>query len=188
MVRRKGEHFVTFNLLLVLVHVFTWYTLTQCETTSSTTTTTSSSSEIDQVYDSCIRKAREDIFDCDDDWRERKKDDLDDREECCAFVEYRNCVKEAIEDACEDRYPEEVWERIVYAKWRNETNRKYPRLNTRCWDDASDSFECIFLNHMGLMVTMLTLTIIFLVLWCFLTVWLFYSRGTWQRTLDLRHD
>lgn len=177
------------KLLIIFIYTLTWFQSANCQVTfNSATTYRPRNGEVnEEVYEICMKQAQEDILDCDEDWRDRLEDDLNDREECCAFVEFRNCVKEAIEDACDDNYPEEVWDHQVYGKWRNETNRKHPHLSLRCWDDASDSFECIILNNLGFMITMLTLTIIFIVLWCILTAWLIYSRGTWRKTLTLSH-
>lgn len=45
----------------------------------------------------CITGSEEDRRDCDEDWFDRLKDDLNDRKECCAYVEYRDCIKDAFE-------------------------------------------------------------------------------------------
>lgn len=52
----------------------------------------------------CITHSEEDRLDCDEDWKDRLEDDLNDREECCAFVRYRNCIKEAFEVSITPKY------------------------------------------------------------------------------------
>ena len=125
---------------------------------------------------SCTVKANEEVMECEEDFKDRMDDGISERKECCAFVKYRHCVKDAFEDECDD-HEEIAYEE--YQKWRNASEWKYPKFTLRCRDDSHDSFECTFLNHMGVWITLFTLMLILTCVALFACFWaLIKSSGT----------
>lgn len=106
---------------------------------------------------SCTVKANEEVMECEEDFKDRMDDGISERKECCAFVKFRHCVRDAFEDECDDH---EDIAHEEYQKWRNTSEWKYPSLTLRCRDDSHDSFECTFLNHMGVWITLFTFMLI----------------------------
>lgn len=106
---------------------------------------------------SCTVKANEEVMECEKDFKDRMDDGISERKECCAFVKFRHCVRDAFEDECDDHEDIAIQE---YQKWRNASEWKYPKLALRCRDDSHDSFECTFLNHMGVWITLFTFMLI----------------------------
>lgn len=118
----------------------------------------------------CLIKANEDVMECKEDLRDRLDDGISARKECCAFVKYRHCVKKAIEDECDDNEDQAQQE---YEKWRNESEYtpETRHLAFRCRDDSHDSFECTFLNHMGVWITLFTFLLLLTCIALFACFW-----------------
>lgn len=117
---------------------------------------------------SCLMKANEDVMECKEDLKDRLDDDISDRKECCAFVKFRHCVKKAIEDECDDNEEQAHQE---YEAWRNQSEAEHRQLTFRCRDDSHDSFECTFLNHMGVWITLFTFLLILTCIALFACFW-----------------